>query len=163
WLVCFLKRAQLIRHPGYLARFASPPDSVSLAGFQELHRRIRRIMTAPCRPGRGQILVVAVGGGAFFFLRLGPFFYTFHSTYLDLLLQALGSILAAGLVWTTIDFLGISYQLRRLLRRLAFHQLASAFERLRRKCSRGLSTNLLDSAPSVAELQETFDQLVAVR
>jgi hypothetical protein len=62
-----------------------------------------------------------------------------------------------------MDFLLIQNHLLRLLRKLTFHPLAAAFDRLPDKCSRGLSTNLLESAPTLVELQEPYGQLVEIR
>ena len=163
WLFCFLKRARLLREEGYAKNFAKASRSASVAGFYELEGKIRATMCAPFKIGWRHVVAGALGLVMFLLASWGLFFKTFESIWFDRAFRLLFSMLIGGLIWSCWDFLVISYQLRRLLRRLGFHQLTAAFDRLRPKCSRGLSTNLLDSAPSLAELQESVDQLLAIR
>jgi hypothetical protein len=102
--------------------------------------------------------------GLVFAAYMGDFFRTIEPfVIIGWALFTLFAILVTGILRTLRDFLVVSYQLQRLLHRLAFHRLLPAFERLSPKCARGLSTDLLAAPPALGELQEPHDRLVDLR
>jgi hypothetical protein len=160
-LVCFLRRTQLSIFRSNL----NPYPQQESDPFFQLYSNISQAMHpvySPVSAAVGITLVVltaaSIGWSAW-----GNFFVTIEGKYFDWGLFGAFAILVAGLFWAAFHFVAIWYHLRRLLQQLSCQHLSAAFVRLPRRMSRGLSTNLLDSPPTLLELGEPVETLAAIR
>ena len=134
-----------------------------LQRLQPLGAHLLRVLVAGDGLGELRRLMVAVPAILLSTWWAGFFKTLEMETHLNWSQWVFFSLLIAGLCWSARDFLIIQYYLLRLLRKLAFHHLGSVFEQLPPKSSRGLSTSLIDSPPTLVELQESHEQMIQIR
>jgi len=113
---------------------------------------------------RGKVIAFGVAVAALIVSTvLLRFFSTFEREEFDWLLRFIFAVLLAGLLSSAMRFFMIWYQLRRLLRRLAFHPLSEAFKRLDPKFARGLGTHFSAAPSTIMELEEPVNMLARLK
>ncbi|HEY2930829.1 MAG TPA: hypothetical protein VGK99_03715 [Acidobacteriota bacterium] len=162
WLLSQLWRHEFADQLQSLNPFpGSPPRESDLSHSRE--RVLRCLKSWDCGTSPGLAI------GSMVLLALLPavgvghrVFATFEYRWFNWLAFLLTTILLLCVIRSGLRFLSTWYQFRRLLRRLAWHPIAEAFDRLSPKLSRMLSLQFSARPPSVTELGLSVDQLVLI-
>ena len=156
WAACNLQRAYLLEVQGTAPEIPGDPELKSLAGFDAPQRRMRRMLRHPV----ARSLTIAAPIVAFI-----PFHNVLRSGLDTIDGQRWGFVLLllfvsayATIVYAVVLFLALWIELRRLLRRMAWHPAAEAFRRLPEELAT-TPWRMWRSLPNLAGLQAAVTQL----